>query len=98
MVDRLKTTESISHGARGIRFDPDIMNGFSMRQTAKLQYHCYCINELDSSLCSPVCYTGNKALARLTGYAALCPRRSGVSSTAHVVDRSNQLNLSARGP
>src|SRR6185503_7114549 len=88
----------ISQGARSIRFVPDIMNGFCMRQTAKLQYHCYCISESDSSLCSPVCYTGNKALARLTSYAALCPRRSGVSSTAHVADRSNQLNLSAGGP
>ena len=98
VVDRLKTTESISQGARSIRFVPDIMNGFCMRQTAKLQYHCYRISEFDSSLCSSVCYTGNKALARLTGYAALCPRRSGVSSTAHVADRSNQLNLFARGP
>ena len=72
MVDRLITTESLSQGARGIRFVPDIMNGFCMRQIAKLQYHCYCISELDSSICSPVYYTGNKALARLTGYAALC--------------------------
>ena len=74
MVDKLKTTESLSQGARSIRFVPDIMNGFCMRQTAKLQYHCYCISEFDSSLCSSVCYTGNKALARLTNYAAPMPK------------------------
>ena len=59
MVDRLKTTESISQGARSIRFVPDIMNGFCMRQTAKLQYHYY---------------TGNKTLARLANYAAPMPK------------------------
>ena len=70
MVDRLKTTESISQGAGGIRFVPDIMNGFCMSQITKLQCHCYCVSEFDSTLCSSVCYTGNKALARLTNYAA----------------------------
>ena len=74
MVDRLKTTETISQGARGIRFVSDIMNGFCMHQIAKLQYHCYCVSEFDSSLCSSVCYTGNKALARLTNYAAPIPK------------------------
>ena len=74
MIDRLKTTGSISQGGRSIRFVPDIMNGFCMRQTAKLQYHCYCISEFDSSLCSSVCYTGNKTLARLANYAAPMPK------------------------
>ena len=45
-----------------------------MRQIAKLQYHCYRISEFDSSLCSSVYYTGNKALARLTNYAAPMPK------------------------
>ena len=72
MVDRLIATESLSQGAQGIRLVPDIMDEFCMRQIAKMQYHCYYISELDSSICTPVYYTGNKALARLTGYAALC--------------------------
>ena len=72
MVDRLIATESLSQGAQGIRFVPDIMDEFCMRQIAKMQYRCYYISELDSSICTPVYYTGNKALARLTGYAALC--------------------------
>ena len=72
MVDRLTATESLSQGAQGIRFVPDIMDEFCMRQIAKRQYRCYYISELDSSICSLVYYTGNKALARLTGYAALC--------------------------
>ena len=46
MVDRLKTTESISQGARSIRFVPDIMDGLYMRQTAKSQYHYYHANKL----------------------------------------------------
>ena len=46
MVDRPKTTESISQGARSIRFVPDIMDGLYMRQTVKAQYHYYHANEL----------------------------------------------------
>ena len=72
MVDRLIATESLSQGARGIRFVPDIMDEFCMRQIAKMQYRCYYISELDFSICSPVYYAGNKALARLADYAALC--------------------------
>ena len=72
MVDRLIATESLSQGARGIRFVPDIMDEFCMRQIAKMQYHCYYISELDFSICTPVYYAGNKALDRLAGYAALC--------------------------
>ena len=47
MVDRLKTTEPVSQGARSIRFEPDITDRFCMRQTAKLQYHYYHISEFD---------------------------------------------------
>ena len=46
VVDRLKTNESISQGARSIRFVPDIMDGFCTRQTAKSQYHYYHANKL----------------------------------------------------
>ena len=73
MVDRLKTTESISQGAWSIRFVPDIMNGFCMRQTAKLQYRYYRTSEFDSPLCSSFDYTGSKTLARLANYAAPMP-------------------------
>ena len=52
MVDRLTATESLSQGAQGIRFVPDIMDEFCMRQIAKMQYRCYYISELDSSICT----------------------------------------------
>ena len=72
MEDRLIATESLSQGARGICFAPDIVDEFCMRQIAKMQYRCYYISKLDSSIYTPVYYTGNKALDRLAGYAALC--------------------------
>jgi len=101
VVDRLKTTESISQGGRSIRFIPDIMNGFCMRQTAKLQYHCYRISEIDSSPCSSVCYTGNKALARLTNHAA--PMSKEVRSIFHgsrgrQVQTTEPIRQGARAP
>ena len=52
MVDRLKTTESISQGARGVCFEPDTKDRSCMHQTAKLQYHYYHPSEFDFSLCS----------------------------------------------
>jgi len=101
MVDRLKTTESISQGARSIRFVPDIMNGFCMRQTAKLQNHCYRISEFDSPLCSSVCYTGNKALDRLANYAAPMPkevRSIFYSSGGRQVQSTEPIRQGARAP
>ena len=92
---------SISQGARGIRFVPDVMNGFCMRQTAKLQFHCYCISEFDSSLCSSVCYTGNKALARLTNYAAPMPkeiRSIFYGSRGRQVQTTEPIRQGARAP
>ena len=74
MVDRLKITESISQGARSIRFEPDITDRFCKRQTAKLQYHYYHTSEFDSPLSSSFCYTGNKMLARLAIYATPMPQ------------------------
>jgi len=62
MVDRLKTTEPVSQGARIIRFELDTKEQFYMRQTAKLQYHYYHPSEFDFPLCSFFCYTGNKLL------------------------------------
>ena len=38
MVDRLIATESLSQGAQGIRFVPDIMDEFCMRQIAMQPY------------------------------------------------------------
>ena len=101
MVDRLKTAESISQGGRSIRFVPDIMNGFCMRQTAKLQYHYYRISEFDSSLCSSVCYTGNKTLARLTNYAAPKPkevRSIFYGSGGRQVQTTEPIRQGARAP
>ena len=74
MVDRLKTTEPVSQGARSVRFEPDITDRFCMHQTAKLQYHYYHISEFDSPLCSSICYTGNKTLAQLANYATPIPK------------------------
>ena len=34
MVDRLKTTEPVSQGARSVRFEPDTKDRFCMRQTS----------------------------------------------------------------
>ena len=83
MVDRLKTTEPISQGARSVCFEPDTKDRFCMRQTAKLQYHYYHTSEFDSPLCSSFCYTGNKTLVRLAIYATPIPKDT--SSTAYGV-------------
>ena len=101
MVDRLKTAESISQGARSIRFVPDIRNGFCMRQTAKLQYHCYHISKFDSSLCSSVCYAGNKTLARLTNYVTPMPkevRSIFCGSRGRQVQTTEPIRQGARAP
>ena len=62
MVDRLKTTEPVSQGARSVCFEPDTKDRFCMRQTAKLQYHYYHPSEFDFPLCSFFYYLGNKSL------------------------------------
>jgi len=46
VVDRLKTSELVSQGARGICFEPDTKDRSCMRQTAMLQYHYCHTNEL----------------------------------------------------
>ena len=91
MVDRLIATESLSQGAQGIRFVPDIMDEFCMRQIAKMQYRCYYITELDSSICTPVYYTGNKALDRLAGYAALWVRSIFYGSDGRQVEATEPI-------
>ena len=74
MVDRLKTTEPVSQGARSVRFEPDTKDRFCMRQTAKLQYYYYHPSEFESPLCSSSYYTGNKMLVRLAIYATPIPK------------------------
>ena len=74
VVDRVKTTEPVSQGARSIRLEPDTKDRFCMRQTAKLQYHYYHLSEFDFPLCSFFCYTGNKSLVRLAIYATPMPK------------------------
>ena len=101
MVDRLTATEFLSQGAQGIRFVPDIMDGFCMRQIAKLQYHCYHISKFDSSLCTPVYYAGNKALARLAGYVTPMPkevRSIFYGSRGRQVQTTEPIRQGARAP
>ena len=74
MVDRLKTTEPVSQGARSVRFEPDTKDRFCMHQTAKLQYHYYHTSGFDFPLCSFFCYTENKSLVRVAIYATTMPK------------------------
>ena len=69
MVDRLKTTESVSQGGGVFAFShkPDRS---CMHQTAKLQYHCFHTSEFDSSVCSSFCYTGNR-ITRSLGWQTM---------------------------
>ena len=97
MVDRLKTTESVSQGARA----------FALSHTSRIDSAC--VKQLSCSIIATIqanlilrsvvlnATQGTRRLLVLQTMWHLCTRRPGVSSTAHVADRSKQLNLSARG-
>jgi len=109
MVDILKQLSLSPRGPGAFALSQYTTDRFCLRQTAKLQYHCYHTSEFYFLLCSSFSYTGDKLLVRLAIYATPVPKtlaqpHTGVqsvfygSSTARMADRSKQLNLSARGP
>ena len=105
MVDKLKTTESISQGARAFalsqtpRIDPACIKQLSRSIITTIQASLIFLSivfliyrEKVARLSCRLCYT--YAQGRLPNLI----RGSGVSFTARMADRSKQLNLSARGP
>ena len=93
-----KATETISQGA----------GAFALSQTPTIdpacikQLSCSIIAFIQASLILlSVVLSATQGIRRSLGLQTmrhLCPRRSRVSSTAHMADRSKELNLSARGP
>ena len=74
MVDRLKTTKSISQGARGVCFEPDTKDRPCMHQTAKSQYHYYHTSEFDFPLYNFSDIQGKSRSFELQTMLHLCPR------------------------
>ena len=74
MVDRLKTTESVSQGARSIRFELDTKDRFCMHQTAKLQYRYYHPSELIFLYVVSSAIQGISRSFNLQFMLHLCPR------------------------